>query len=85
MPRNVALTWEMPARSTEYVPTREDIAHTLKTRSNEWAIVARPDRWERAESIAKRIAEGREYGGGFETTISKVGAEIRVYARYVGE
>lgn len=82
MTRRVNLTFETPPTSTEYVPTRDDIAFTLRSRPRAWAVVARPDRLARAESLAKRISEGREYGPGFTSCIVKLGAEIRVYACY---
>jgi hypothetical protein len=85
MPGIVSLQFDLPhnpAPSTGFA--REDIAYTLKTNAKSWAIVARHDRMARAETMADRITDGREYGDGFEAQVVKVGSEIRVYARYVG-
>lgn len=75
------LTWEDPKPSTEHVLTREDIVRELSARPGQWAVVARPDRMARAESLAERINGGREYGAGFGAVVRKYGAEIRVYAQ----
>lgn len=85
MPGMVSLQFDLPhdpAPSTGFA--REDIAYTLKANAKSWAIVARHDRMARAETMAKRIDNGQEYGDGFTATVVKVGSEIRVYARYVG-
>jgi hypothetical protein len=78
------LTFENPpACDTDETLTREQIAWELRTNRGDWAIVARPDRRERAERIAERIESGREYGQGFVALVRKVGGEFRVYSQAV--
>jgi hypothetical protein len=80
------LTFEDPPENAP-VMSREEIAAVLAARPGEWAVVSRPDRVARAELTAGRINAGREYGPGFESTVRAAGdrADVRVYARYVGE
>jgi hypothetical protein len=79
----MALTFERPPQSTDHVMSRGDIAAELKSRPGEWAVVMRPDRMARAETTEARINDGREYGAGYQATVRKIGAEIRVYARFI--
>ena len=74
---------EPPVEDVDHVLTREDIARELNARPGQWAIVARPDRMARAETIIERIWSGREYGPGYAALVRKVGGEIRVYAQQV--
>jgi hypothetical protein len=77
------LTFEEPRPNSDRVLTREDIARELTERRGAWAVVARPDRMARAETLAERINTGKEYGQGFAATVRKYGAEIRVYAQKI--
>ena len=77
------LTWETPPADSERKITRTEIAETLTSRPNAWAIVARPDRRDRADALVKRITVGSEYGSNFEACAVKIGGEFRVYARFV--
>jgi hypothetical protein len=80
----MGLTFENPpAEDDPSVPTRDEVAAALKRRAGKWAVVARQDRLVRAEAHVDRINSGREYGGGFEGLVRKVGSEHRVYARWV--
>lgn len=65
-------------------PTHEQIRSALVARPGSWAVVARADRLDRAQSIADRINAGSTYGRGFEAAARSLGsrADARVYARY---
>lgn len=81
-----AVTFENPpARDIDTMPSRQEIAAALADRPGDWAIVARVDRMPRAIAMSDRIREGREYGAGYAAVVRKIGAEIRVYARYTGK
>lgn len=77
-----SLSWETPPRGDDAsVPSRDEIGAALAARRGQWAIVARHDRAARAAAHADRVNEGREYGGGFDAVVRRVGNEHRVYAR----
>jgi len=81
-----AMEWGTPPIRVESdALTMAMIGEALELRPGTWAIVMRPDRWSRAESVVKRITDGREWGPGYEATIRKVGGQIRVYARKLEE
>lgn len=66
-------------------PAKAAIAATLVSNPGQWAIVAYPDRVDRAEATAARINAGTEYGPGFEAVVRSHGsrAAVRVFARFV--
>jgi hypothetical protein len=79
------LTFEsLPAQSDPTVLTKTEIAAQLAQSWACYAIVARHDRYARAEAHAARINDGREYGPGYEAEVRQIGSEHRVYARKIG-
>jgi hypothetical protein len=79
------LTFEtLPAQNDPTVLTKAEIAEQLARVVDCWAIVARHDRYARAEAHAARVNDGREYGEGFEAEVRQIGSEHRVYARKAG-
>lgn len=84
----MSLTFENPPRPEAMaLMSREQISAALVARRNEWAVVSRPDRTDRAQKTADRINAGTEYGPGFEATVRSAGdrADVRVYARFTGK
>jgi hypothetical protein len=79
------LTFENPPATDIPAPTTADIRSALASHPGMWAVVYRADRLQRAEALAARITDGAAYGAGHEAIVRKVGAECRVYARYVSE
>jgi hypothetical protein len=81
-----SLQWGTPSQEPETAaPTMVEIGAALRAQPRWWAIVQRPDRMARAEGVLKRIELGDQWGPGFEAAIRKVGGQIIVWARYMGD
>lgn len=65
------------------------IAHRLRARPKEWAVVGTYNGAESARATVRHIRKGRlesyRPAGSFEAEARTVDGEARVYARYVGE
>lgn len=85
---SAVLRWEEPPATSDR-PVRlldyEGIAHDLRERPGEWALVAvGPGHTGTAGHISSARARCFKPAGSFEARRQQVGEEIRVYARYVG-
>jgi hypothetical protein len=65
-------------------PTTADVRAALIARPDEWAVVHRADRLDRAQTFADRVNSGAVFGPGFEAVARSLGsrADARTYARY---
>ncbi|MDB5253900.1 MAG: hypothetical protein JWP27_3069 [Flaviaesturariibacter sp.] len=73
------ITWETPPAQTPALskgPNPAQVFAALDAHPGQWAVVARPDRASRAETVVTRFADL-----GYEARVVKVGPEHRVYAR----
>ena len=83
------LKWEEPPPAARGPLGYEETAQQLKAKPGQWAIVATFPRRSNAGTLSHNIRIGRtaawQPAGDFEAVSRKVGEEVRVYARYLGE